>query len=208
MAEVFTFDERTAEELVRLVRRNLSRILPTELRKQSQPVLPKPLHYHAKITETVTPASDDTPGFGKGEIYRYDTGTETMKLLWEEPQVIRTVAPAAVHPMVWVPVHVDAWGDFWTETDSGIKIFKTPSGGIPARTGAAMPGVLCTLQRVVVDSVSGDRTPTPSLDSLGNPIQQMVYNQGKDAVGELIEIQAVLIDGQMVANWEDCSVAQ
>jgi len=72
-------------------------------------------------------------------------------------------------------------------------VFKTPSGGIPGRSGTTLGESECL--RVGFDG-------TTIIDSTGG--SEWVRNLGTDSVAPLIYIQVLWIDGTWLANWEQC----
>lgn len=73
------------------------------------------------------------------------------------------------------------------------RIYRTPGGGIAARTTASLPSATCT--RVTV--TSGTRTVTTDTET--------VYNDFTSAIAGSVDIVAAYIDGEWVAIAEDCS---
>lgn len=98
----------------------------------------------------------------------------------------------------WTVIADDPWNTGMTFVSSmrqhyGMAVFETPSGGIAARTTTTLPSEDCTLQNVAGGVINAET------------ITEKVYNMGSEAVAGSIYIQAALIDGIWVANWEDCS---
>lgn len=74
----------------------------------------------------------------------------------------------------------------------GMAVFETPGGGIPAISGTTLGSATCTLQSLVGGTIAATSTT------------DTVYNMASEAVAGSVNIQAALIDGIWVANWEDC----
>lgn len=74
-----------------------------------------------------------------------------------------------------------------------IAIFKTPVGGIPARSGTTLGEAEC--KRVGFDG-------TTVIDSTGDG--EWVRNLGLEDVGAEVYIQALWVEGTWLANWEQC----
>jgi len=74
-----------------------------------------------------------------------------------------------------------------------IQIFLTPTGGIPARSGSTLGQANCTKVRIDAFVLT---TLTGQTNAVGN--------MATEDVGEDVYIQAVKINGQWVANWEEC----
>lgn len=73
-----------------------------------------------------------------------------------------------------------------------LAVFETPSGGIAARTTTTLPSATCTLQNLAGGVIAAET------------ITETVYNMGSEAVAGSTYIQAAVINGIWVANWEDC----
>lgn len=72
-------------------------------------------------------------------------------------------------------------------------MFFTPSGGIPARSGTTLGSANCTrvtLNQLVVSTASSEL--------------ERVLNLSTTAIGGSKYIQCLWIDGQWIANWEQC----
>lgn len=84
--------------------------------------------------------------------------------------------------------------------------FQTPVGGIPAFAASTFGKATCDLYSGSLDG-SNDLTFTAATDEDSSQITHTVYNQSVDPVGAAEKIQAVLIDGLWIANYEDCGTA-
>jgi len=73
-----------------------------------------------------------------------------------------------------------------------LRVFVTPVGGIPARSGATLGSATCTLYTVT----GGTRASTTTTTT--------VYNDFTTAVGASTDIVAAWINGIWVAIAEDC----
>ncbi|MEL6104803.1 MAG: hypothetical protein AAFU85_02145 [Planctomycetota bacterium] len=88
-----------------------------------------------------------------------------------------------------------AWPEF-------IRWFQSPSGGIPVRSGTALGNAVCTAYEL---TGSSSATLSALTDSDAAAITDTVHNAAEnEAVGNSVFIQATLIDGRWVANWEEC----
>lgn len=76
---------------------------------------------------------------------------------------------------------------------SSTKLFLTPGGGIPARSGATLGSASCTLLTVT----SGTRATTAT--------SATVYNDFLTAISGSVDIIATKIDGIWVVFAEDCT---
>lgn len=72
-------------------------------------------------------------------------------------------------------------------------VFKTPGGGIPARSGTTLGEAEC--QRVGFDGRA-------IIESTGDG--EFVRNLGAEAVAGSVYIQALWIEATWLANWEQC----
>lgn len=88
-------------------------------------------------------------------------------------------------------------------TGAIVKVFTTPSGGIPAASGGTYGKATCTMNLVTLNGL-GDASAATQLDSAGVAITEVVHNMGGEAVEGNVDIQAVYIDGHWIANWEEC----
>ena len=84
-----------------------------------------------------------------------------------------------------------------------VAFFETPVGGIDAAS-TSYGKATCDLKKPSLDG-SNDLTLAAALDETSTQITHTVYNQSSDAVGASQIIQAVLIDGLWIANYEDCA---
>ena len=89
-----------------------------------------------------------------------------------------------------------AWPEF-------IRWFQSPSGGIPVRSGNDLGNAVCDAHELTGSSTA---TLGAMTDSDGGTVTDTVHNAAaNEAVGNSIYIQAVLIEGRWVANWEECT---
>jgi len=72
------------------------------------------------------------------------------------------------------------------------RVFVTPSGGIPARSGALLGSATCTRYTVS----GGTRASTSDTVT--------VYNDFTSAIGGSVDIVAIRVDGIWLAIAEDC----
>jgi hypothetical protein len=72
-------------------------------------------------------------------------------------------------------------------------LFYTPSGGIPGRSGSTLGSALC--KRVTKEGLTL---------STATSQEERVVNLSTEAVGAETYIQVLWIDGDWVANWEQC----
>ena len=75
----------------------------------------------------------------------------------------------------------------------GGRVFVTPGGGIPARSGATLGSATCTRHTVT----NGTRASTTDTAT--------VYNDFTTAIGASTDIVAIRVDGIWLAIAEDCS---
>lgn len=83
-----------------------------------------------------------------------------------------------------------------------IFLFKTPVGGIAARSGTTLGKATCDAYYLSFDGT--DATITALTDSGSAQLTNTVFNMSTSAVGAEVYIQAVRIYGLYVANWEEC----
>lgn len=76
------------------------------------------------------------------------------------------------------------------------RIFLTPAGGIPARSGTTLGKATCTGYKLTFDGTDAD------LATAGFTAD--VFNMAIEAVGASAYIQAIMFSGLWVANWEQC----
>lgn len=87
-------------------------------------------------------------------------------------------------------------------TGAVVKVFTTPSGGIPAASSGVFGKATCTMN--LVQSAGGSTSASSQVDSTPAIITEKVFNMGAEAVDGGVDIQAVYIDGHWIANWEEC----
>lgn len=87
-------------------------------------------------------------------------------------------------------------------TGAIVKVFATPSGGIPAASGGVFGKATCTMQ--LVQTAGSNTSASSQVDSAPAIITETVFNMGAEAVDGDVDIQAVYIDGHWIANWEEC----
>ena len=103
-------------------------------------------------------------------------------------------------------VDTDVCRVFCTSIMSGAAWFETPGGGIPAFASGTFGKATCNLLYGSLDG-SNDLSHIAATDEDDTQITHTVYNQSVDPVGASEPIQAVLIDGLWIANYEDCGTA-
>lgn len=116
------FGDREVEEIIDIIRNNRSRIFPGRSTFQAHPVHNAPSHYQGIVTEKITAADGATPGSGKINIQRRDTGTgELVDLFFDQVawQTGTTEIPA--DPDKHVVIHADPWGDWWIEAGAAAR---------------------------------------------------------------------------------------
>ena len=77
-------------------------------------------------------------------------------------------------------------------------VLVTPEDGIPARSGVTLGKAECTLCRLV--PVDG----TDDVEIAGTGVTRLVYNIASGDVGGGIYFMPVVVNGVLVAFWEDC----
>lgn len=85
---------------------------------------------------------------------------------------------------------------------SSVAIFETPSGGIPAAS-SDLGKATCDLYSLDLDG-SNDASYVAADDEDDTQIEHTVYNMALESVAGSAKIQAVLVDGLWIANWEEC----
>lgn len=86
---------------------------------------------------------------------------------------------------------------------STTAIFEPPGGGIPALSASTMGKATCDLKQISVDG-SGNASTAAATDENSSQITHTVHNMATTAVAGSADIQAVLIGGVWIANWEQC----
>jgi hypothetical protein len=72
-------------------------------------------------------------------------------------------------------------------------LFLTPSGGIPGRSGSTLGAANC--QRVTKEGLTLATATSQT---------ERVCNLSTEDVGGSVYVQALWIDGDWIANWEEC----
>ena len=80
---------------------------------------------------------------------------------------------------------------------SVFRLAQTPSGGIPGRSGTTLGSASCSMYYIAKSGT----TATLTADTRS----ETIYNMSTSAVAGTAYIQAVRINGFLVANWEDCN---
>jgi len=144
------------------------------------------------------PAAEDILDATPSEINDWKSLAD-MKVLVHNPNRIH-IENDAFYFAVWCD------GNYvFADKGSPFRIFLTPSGGIPARSGTTLGKATCTLYYLSFDGT--DATLAAALDAESSGITATVFNMGLEAVNGSSYTQAVAINGLYVANWEDCGAS-
>ena len=84
---------------------------------------------------------------------------------------------------------------------TAFRLLKTPSGGIPGRSGTTLGKAVCELYHLELSG--SDAVLTQDLDG-GSAIEYTVHNMATGAVAGSVYVQAARINGFLVVNWEEC----